>query len=340
MYILSGDIGGTNTRLEVSFLENGITESIAIRKYKGANYNCLSAIIEKFLSEVDLTGQIDSACLAVAGFVSNGEVEVTNLPWMVSEQYISECLGINKSMVKVINDFEAIGYGIESLDKDKDILTIQDGKKDEDTLCAVIGAGTGLGMCLVSYDKDHTPRVYKTEGGHVDFSPVDDEQVELFKFMRKTFHRISPERFCSGYGIYNIYKYVVRNPLYDQPECMTLRRELFSVSDSDKAAVIVKYAIEHREPSALRTIDIFLSIYGSVAGNLALTSLPFRGLYIAGGIAPRLIKQIRESKFLEKFRDKGRMSNMMKDFPIHIITNTDVGLVGARTYAAGLVKEV
>ena len=103
-----------------------------------------------------------------------------------------------------------------------------------------------------------------------------------------------------------------------------------------KQQLVVKYAIQHREPSALRTIDIFLSIYGSVAGNLALTSLPFRGLYIAGGIAPRLIEQIRASKFLEKFRDKGRMSNMMKDFPIHIIINTDVGLIGARTYAAGL----
>ena len=338
MYILSGDIGGTNTKLEVSLLENGVTQSITIRKYKVANFNCLSDIMDKFLSEVDLVGQIDSVCLAVAGFVSNGEVEITNLPWIVSEQYISEGLGIDKIKVKVINDFEAIGYSIESLDREKDIITIQQGKKDDDNLCAVVGAGTGLGMCLVSYDKDNKPRVYKTEGGHVDFSPVDDEQVELFKFMRKTFHRISPERYCSGYGIYNIYKYVMRHPLYDQPECIGLRRALFSVSDSDKAAVIVKYAIEHREPSALRTIDIFLSIYGSVTGNLALTSLPFRGLYIAGGIAPRLIKQIKESKFLEKFRDKGRMSNIMKDFPVHIIMNTDVGLIGARTYAARLIK--
>ena len=192
-------------------------------------------------------------------------------------------------------------------------------------------------MCLVSYDKEHNPRVFKTEGGHADFAPVDDEQVELFKFMRKTFHRVSPERFCSGYGIYNIYKYVIKHPLYNQPECMELRRELFSVSDSDKAAVVVRYAVQHEEPSALRTIDLFLSIYGSIAGNLALTSLPFRGLYIAGGIAPRLIEQIKQSQFLEKFRDKGRMSAMMKDFPVHIIMNTDVGLIGARTYAASLV---
>ena len=337
MHILSGDIGGTNTRLEVSFLENGVAKSIAIRKYKGASFNCLSDVIDTFLKEIDLVGKIDSACLAVAGFVSNGEVEVTNLPWMVSEQYLSEGLGITKDKVKVINDFEAIGYGIESLDEKKDLVTIQKGKRDEDTLSAVVGAGTGLGMCLVSYDKDHNPYVIKTEGGHVDFAPVDNEQVELFKFMRKTFHRVSPERFCSGRGIYNIYKYVIRHPLYNQPECMELRRELFSVSGSEKAAVVVRYAVEHEEPAALRTIDLFLSIYGSIAGNLALTSLPFRGVYIAGGIAPRLIEQIKQSKFLEKFRDKGRMSNMMKDFPIHIIMNTDVGLIGARTYAASLV---
>ena len=337
MHILSGDIGGTNTRLEVSFIENGKTESVAIRKYKGANFNCLTDVIATFLKETDLVGKIDSACLAVAGFVSNGEVEVTNLPWMVSEQYLSEGLGITKDKVKVINDFEAIGYGIESLDDKKDIITIQKGKRDDDTLSAVVGAGTGLGMCLVSYDKEHNPRVFKTEGGHADFAPVDDEQVELFKFMRNTFHRVSPERFCSGYGIYNIYKYVIKHPLYNQPECMELRRELFSVSDSDKAAVVVRYAVQHEEPSALRTIDLFLSIYGSIAGNLALTSLPFRGLYIAGGIAPRLIEQIKQSQFLEKFRDKGRMSAMMKDFPVHIIMNTDVGLIGARTYAASLV---
>ncbi len=337
MYILSGDIGGTNTRLEVSIFEEGLAKSVVIRKYKGSEYNCLADIIDKFLTEVSMKGKIDSVCLAVAGFVSNGEVEVTNLPWLVSELYISEALGIDRSKVKVINDFEAIGYGIENLDREKDIITLQAGKKDNDNLCSVVGAGTGLGVCLVSYDKDNTPKVYKTEGGHVDFSPVDDEQVELFKFMKKTFHRISPERFCSGYGIYNIYKYVIRNPLYNQPECLDLRRELFSVSDSDKAAIIVKYAVENNEPSALRTIDIFLSIYGAVAGNVALSSLSFRGLYIAGGIAPRLIEQIIGSKFIEKFRDKGRMSGMMKDFPIYIILNTDVGLIGARMCAANLV---
>ncbi|APC97170.1 glucokinase [Francisella frigiditurris] len=337
MYILSGDIGGTNTRLQVSTLENGKTEHVTIKKYKGADFKCLSDVIDTFLEEIGLKGQIDSVCLAVAGFVVNGEVELTNLPWMVSELYVAEGLGIDRSKVKVINDFEAIGYGVESLDKEKDLYTLQEGNYDEESLCAVIGAGTGLGMCLAAYHNGKT-KVYKTEGGHVDFSPVDDEQIELFRFMKKTLHRVSPERFCSGYGIYNIYKYVVTQPLYGQPESSSLRRELFNVSDVDKAALIVKYAVEHKDPSALRAIDIFLSIYGATAGNLALTSLPFRGLYIAGGIAPRLVKQIIEGKFLQKFRDKGRMSNMMKDFPIHIITNTDVGLIGARTYAASLVK--
>ena len=173
MYILSGDIGGTNTRLEVSFYEEGNIKSIAIRKYKGADFNCLVDILERFQKEVDVVGKIDSVCLAVAGFVSNGEVEVTNLPWLVSELYISEALGIEKIKVKVINDFEAIGYSIESLDRKKDIYTLQKGNNDNDSLCSVVGAGTGLGVCLVSYDKDDQPRVYKTEGGHVDFSPVN-----------------------------------------------------------------------------------------------------------------------------------------------------------------------
>jgi glucokinase len=337
MHILSGDIGGTNTRLEISFFENGKTKSLVIKKYKGADFICFSDVIKKFLDEVNLVGKVDSVCLAVAGVVINGEVEATNLPWLVSEYYIAEDLNIDIGKVKIINDFEAIGYGVEQLDRVKDIYTLQHGVYDKNATTAVIGAGTGLGMCIVGYNDDK-PMVFRTEGGHTDFSPVDDEQIELFRFMKKTLHRVSPERFCSGYGIYNIYKYAIKNPLYNQQECLNLRRELFSVSESDKAAVIVKYAIQHKEPTALRTIDLFLSIYGTIAGNFALMSLPFRGMYIAGGIAPRLIKQIEESRFLQKFCDKGRISNIMKDFPIHIITNTDVGLIGARTYAASLAS--
>ena len=336
MYVLSGDIGGTNTRLEISFVEKNKIESIGILKYKGADFNSLTEIIHKFLNDLPIDGKINSVCLAVAGVVQEGEVEITNLPWLVSETYIAETLNIEKEKVKIINDFEAIGYGIDDLDKEKDLFTLQEGKENPNSLNSILGAGTGLGACIVSHDSNGRPNVFKTEGGHVDFAPVDDEHVELFKFLRKTLHRVSVERVCCGYGIYNIYKYVVRNPLYEQPENSELRRELYSVRDTQKAEIIAKYAIEYKDPSALRTIDLFLSIYGSVTGNLALTTFPLRGLYIAGGIAPKLIEQIKTSKFLTKFRDKGRMSKIMTDFPIHIIMNTNVGLIGARRYAINL----
>jgi len=331
MYILSGDIGGTNTRLKISRLIDGKITPIIIKKYKGVKYHCLADIIKIFMNEVDFKNKISACCIAVAGPVKNGEVELTNLPWVVSEQVIGDTLGIDCKHVKLINDFESIGYGVDVLDP-KDLYTLQEGKYEKDSLRAIIGAGTGLGMSIVSY-KNNTTSVFKTEGGHVDFSPVNDEQIELFKYLKKSLHRVSPERVCSGIGIVNIYKYVIEKPLYNQTENTDLKRCLFKLSNSNKPAKIVEYAKKHSDPSCLRTIDIFLRIYGAVAGNLALTTLPYRGVYIVGGIAPRLLKEIELSGFMDLFRDKGRMSALMMDIPVHVVLDTDVGLKGAAVVA-------
>ncbi|TNF65277.1 MAG: glucokinase [Gammaproteobacteria bacterium] len=340
MIILSGDIGGTNTRLmlaefkktsrsEASFMNQ--LNILFTHTYHSANHKSLTDVIKLFLKDAKLKDKlIFSATFAVAGPIVDGSVQFTNLPWLVKEEELKETLKTER--VKLINDFEAIGYGIETLES-KDLCTLQEGKIDNDNLVAVIGAGTGLGVTFL-YQDDKKPRVQPTEGGHADFAPVDDEQVALLQYMRKKLHRVSVERFVSGPGLVNIYRYVTDNPLYNQKENPELKRSLY-LSDNP-AAEIANFAHIHGDPMALRAIDIFVKIYGASAGNLALTTLPKKGLYIVGGMAPKLLSQLSDGRFINTFCDKGRMNKLVKSIPVHVVLNTDVGIQGATIYASRL----
>jgi glucokinase len=173
--------------------------------------------------------------------------------------------------------------------------------------------------------------VLPTEGGHVDFSPTDDVQVNLLAFMRKKRHRVSNERLVSGQGLVNIYDYVRTHPLINEEENAELHLALFNVED--QAAEISRYAIVHHDPMAMYALDLFVKIYGACAGNLALMTLPYSGLYIVGGIAPKLLHHLMDGRFLAAYSDKGRMSDLLKSIPIYIVLDTDIGLQGAANYA-------
>lgn len=327
---LSGDVGGTKTRLQLTrFITGKKPEIIATELYRNSEFSRFRDIVTTFLNSQ--TVNLDCACIAVAGPVNNGEVKLTNLPWHFSEKQAKEFLNIDR--VKFINDFEAIGYGAPILDDD-DYFTLQAGKPRANALRAIIGAGTGLGVALIVQDDEHH-KVYATEGGHVDFAPADNTQENLLVYLRKKFHRVSSERVVSGKGLENIYSYMINTPEYAGLE----NDELKHLSHfSDKfGAEIARFALEHDDPIALHTLDTFIRCYGTVAGNLALTTLPYGGLYIAGGIAPKLLPQMRDGRFMEAFTDKGRMSNLLNDIPIKIILNTKVGLMGAAYYAAYLI---
>ncbi|MCF6807770.1 glucokinase [Thiotrichales bacterium 19S9-12] len=341
MLILSGDIGGTNTRLMLAEFKKSTAKKqlsfmsqlnvIFNKTYHSADYKSLNKVIDLFLDDAKAKDKsIYSATFAVAGPIVDGSVQFTNLPWLVKEDELKETLDTDK--VKLINDFEAIGYGIETLES-KDLHTLQKGHTDPNNLVAVIGAGTGLGITFLYQDGNH-PRVQPTEGGHQDFAPVDDEQVQLLQYLRKKLHRVSVERFASGPGLVNIYRYVTDNPLYNQKESPELKRAIY-LSDNP-AAEIANYAHNHGDPMALRAIDIFIKIYGAVAGNLALTTLPKKGLYIVGGIAPKLLSQLNDGRFINAFCDKGRMDSLVKTIPVHVVLNTDVGIQGATIYASRL----
>ena len=331
MIILSGDIGGTSTRIQLAqFDRDKKVHLLKSINYSNQNFTSFSDIVDSFLKETAiLKKQISSICFGVAGPIVNGNVKFTNLPWAISSDSLKA--QFNLQHVFLINDFEAIGYGIETLGEN-DIEILQAAEAREKGLKAFVGAGTGLGVGFMTFF-DNSYSVHPTEGGHVDFAPTDDIQVELLNYLRKKYHRVSFERLLSGAGLVNIYRFVRDNKIFEEKENSELRFLLESDQEIDIAATISDYAIKHKDILSFRALDIFIRIYGSFVGDLALTMFPYGGIYVVGGIAPKLLPQIQQGGFMERYFDKGRMSGLLKNFPIYVVANTKVGLQGAAVYA-------
>lgn len=336
MIVLASDIGGTHSRMQIVEFLNGKMQIIKVAHYLNSNYASLVDVIDAFLAEQSIDrGQIESACVGVPGPIVNGMVKFTNIPWVINVDDIKSKLQIDKAAL--INDFSAIGYGLETL-QTNDLHIIQDVKPREGAIKAFIGAGTGLGVGFMS-QKNGYYNVYPTEGGHVDFAPTDDIQIELLKYLRKKYHRVSFERVLSGQGLINIYHFVRDNRIFGEEENTSLRFIIESKKKgTDIAAAVSEYAIKHKDIMALRAMDIFIRVYGAAVGNLALSTLPYAGLYIVGGIAPKLISQLENGVFMEMFHDKGRVSSLFKDIPLCIVKNTDVGLNGAAVFARRIAE--
>lgn len=336
MLILSGDIGGTNTRLQLTqFDPKKKPKIINDQSFKNVSFKRFEDIISTFLSDNNhKPADIAKAGFAFAGPIINRSVSLTNLPWTFSEVELQKTLGI--SAIHFINDFEAIAHGIKTLTSN-DIVSLQTVKSPSNAnMQAVIGAGTGLGIALIQ-TSNNTQKIIPTEGGHVDFAPTDKQQEELLCFMRNRLHRVSNERIVSGIGIVNIYKFVRANPKFSGVLDPSLHR--LSLFSHEFAAEITHYAINKRDPVCLETLDIFIRCYGTITGNLALTTLPYGGLYITGGIAPKLLQFLEDGRFMDAFLDKGRMSYLLKKIPVHVVTNTNIGLTGAAYYAAKLTSD-
>jgi glucokinase len=336
MITLSGDIGGTSTRMQsTEFTKDGKMQVLKTEHYRNSQFTNFLDIIDAFFAQGSITeDKVNSVCFGVAGPIVKGVVKFTNLPWVINTADIQNKLPAAR--VELINDFVAIGYGIETL-RSQDLCTLQAGLPKENGIKAFIGAGTGLGVGFMTFH-DGNYVVHPTEGGHVDFAPTDDLQVELLNYMRKKYHRVSFERLISGPGLVHIYRYMRSNKIFGEEENPELRFLIESEKEIDIAATVAEYAIKHKDILAMRALDVFIRMYGSVAGNLALTTLPYGGLYIVGGIAPKLLPQMKKGKFLEMFSDKGRMSGLLKDVPLHIVTNSDVGLQGTAVFARRLVS--
>ncbi|MGH8772096.1 MAG: glucokinase [Burkholderiales bacterium] len=318
--VLAGDVGGTKVWLRLDRWKSGKPRAVAERLYKSEDYSDLSEILKEFLKEN--REPIESVCLAVAGPIVKQSAKLTNLPWKISARAIASSFKIPK--VALINDFEAVGWGIQALSP-RELLTLQGGKRQSDAMRVVLGAGTGLGVCFVGMSPQG-PAVYASEGGHASFAPQGEEQIKLLQFLSERYGRVSVERALSGSGLTNIFQFLNET----RPACCNLLSEM---EEGDPAAVITKYALENRDPLARKALDLFVSMYGAFAGDLALLAMARGGVYIAGGIAPKIRAKLREGIFVRAFCDKGRYSALLKTIPIRVVLNEKVGLLGASWYA-------
>lgn len=334
--VIAGDIGGTKTILRLVEITAGQQLVTAFEKeYPSQKYPDLVPMVQEFL-QVAQQSLPTRACFAIAGPVVNNRSNLTNLAWSLTGERLQEELQLER--VDLINDFEAVGYGVCGLDR-TDLYTLQGGQYREGAPIAVIGAGTGLGQgFLIRQGADY--HVFPSEGGHADFAPRSELEFQLLKYLldKHQITRVSAERVVSGQGIVAIYQFL-RDRQYAQESAevaeaiKTWERQAGMTSKTvDPAATIAQAAAEDR--LCAKAMEIFVAAYGAEAGNLALKLLPFSGLYIAGGIAAKNLELMKSGPFMQAFCDKGRMSSLLEQVPVHITLNPQVGLIGAALRAA------
>ncbi|MGH7998238.1 MAG: glucokinase [Brasilonema sp.] len=338
--LLAGDIGGTKTILRVvEASEKPLLRTLYEERYRSGDFLDLVPIVQQFLLKAN-TPTPQKACFAIAGPVVQNTAKLTNLVWFLDTERLQQELGI--SQVSLINDFTAIGYGILGLDT-QDILTLQAGKLNVEAPIAIIGAGTGLGQGFLIKQGD-SYQIFPSEGGHTDFAPRTELEFQLLKYLldKHDIQRVSVERVVSGMGVVAIYQFLRdRKIAAESPEIAQIVRiweqEAGRQEKSvDPGAVIGKAALEKSDRLSEQTMQLFVEIYGAEAGNLALKLLPYGGLYVAGGIVPKILPLIQEGGFILNFTQKGRMRSLLEDIPVHIILNQEVGLIGAAICAARL----
>ena len=323
MKVLAGDIGGTHARLALVEVTDGATRIVHDRRFASRSAPGLAPIVRGYLAQAPAAPE--RACFGIAGPVVDGECRTPNLPWMVSAPALAADIGIPHTTI--INDFDAAGYGLGRLGP-ADLVTLQPGMRAEHGTIALIGAGTGLGQGFLVWDGGRY-RVHASEGGHVNFAARDAVEWGLRGTLMDEFGHVSYERILSGAGLAHLYSYLaVTGFAAERPE---VRLEM---ERDDPAAVVSRHALAGDDPLSVKALDIFASVYGAQAGNLALTVLATGGVYLAGGIAPRIIAKLGDGTFLAAFRGKGRLSDLVARIPVHVIMSPDVGLLGAAAAAA------
>jgi len=326
--LLAGDIGATKTSLAIYSTGAGPRAPLSEATYRSADYPDLQSLTRDFLSQVELP--IKKAVFGVAGPVVGGRAEITNLSWTISGPELQTALEL--SSVTLLNDLQAIATGVPFLETD-DLHTLSRGQSVPNGTIAVVAPGTGLGEAFLTWDGSRY-RAHPTEGGHVDFAPLNELQDGLLCYLRERFGHVSYERVCSGMGLPNIYDYLRESGYAAEPEWLA---EALQAAD-DRTPVIVEAALSTKRSSVLctATLDMFIDILGAEAGNLALKVLATGGVYVGGGIPPRILEPLQKGSFLKALRAKGRFSELVSRIPVHVILNPKVALLGAACYGLGL----
>lgn len=325
MYLV-GDIGGTKTNIAVLDFSGGKFKTEFEVSFLSKDYDSLRTIVKKVYDE-SLKGKfnITKACFGVAGPVKNGKCDATNLPWLVDSKKIAEVLTLNTSDVFLLNDLEAAAYGIECLE-DKDLTTLNKGEEQKGGTRCLISAGTGLGESIMVFDgKNYRP--IPSEGGHTDFAPRNKIEMDLLENLMDKYGRISYERVLSGPGLANVYEFFKKTSYQDISAWLSER-----IKQEDPSAVISEVAMSKKDEACEKALDLFVSVYGAEAGNLALKSLATGGVYIGGGIAPKIIDKIKEGSFMQAFTNKGRLSVMISQMPVKVILNSKHPILGCGNY--------
>ncbi len=319
--ILAGDIGGTKTDLAVFSPTRGVRAPLAEATFVSRNYPSLKALVHQFLSRIET--KVDRAGFGVAGPVVSGKAMTTNLPWVMDEDTLAQELGL--SSVRLFNDLQAVAAAVPHLST-SDLHPLNQGRAAAGAAIAVIAPGTGLGEAYLVWDGARY-RACPSEGGHADFAPANVREAGLLAYLRERFEHVSYERVCSGMGFPNIVAYLKESGAAEEPGWLTERL----AAAEDPMPVIVDAALDAKRPCSLcRTaLDMFVSILGAEAGNLALKVMAAGGVYLSGGIAPRILPALQADPFLKAFRGKGRMRKLMNEIPIHVILNPKAALLGA-----------
>lgn len=321
--VLAGDIGGTKTRLAMFDVAGTRLDCKAEHTCSSRDYASLSEIIGEFLGAGSY--RADTACFGVAGPVRDNESRVTNLPWHIRGAEIARQFGLRQ--VSLLNDLEASAWGIRALGVD-DFHVLNKGDENTTGNAAVIAAGTGLGEAGLFHDgSGHRP--FATEGGHADFSPGNELEIDLLRFLQQHHRHVSWERIVSGPGLVNLHAFLTRHRARKIPGW--LREEMGS---GDPAAAISRAAHSGRDAVCAEALELFVHLYGVEAGNLALKMMATGGLYIGGGIAPKILDQLNSGRFMAAFCAKGRMRPVLENMPVRVILNDRTALYGPAIYAA------
>jgi glucokinase len=315
---LAGDIGGTKTALAIIDSELGPRNFLEQATYPSAEYPSLDALVVEFLK--GKKWQLARASIDVAGPVVNGRCQATNLPWVIEEVSLSKELGIP---VRLVNDLDAVAHAIPLLEEG-DLEMLNQGASTKHGALAVIAPGTGLGEGFLVWD-GASYRSHPSEGGHTDFAPSGPLQLKLLIYLMDRFGHVSYERVCSGIGLPNLYAFIKDSGICTEPAW--LREQIAAAPDP--APVISQAALDDKADIAVATLDLFVSILGSEAGNLALKVLATGGVYLGGGIPPRIIPFLKKAEFFHSFQNKGRFSSLLANVPIYIILNPEAALIGA-----------
>ncbi len=319
--LLAGDVGGTKTNLAVFSPETGWRVPLAEATFPSADYPGLETLVREFLAQHNFS--VDHASFGVAGPVVAGRATITNLPWVMEETQLQQALHI--SSVRLLNDLDAVAHAVPFLES-QDLHTLNEGRPVSKGAIAVIAPGTGLGEAFLTWNGSHY-RAHTSEGGHADFAPTNPFEIELLRYLMARFPHVSFERVCSGKGLPNIYAFLKDSGYAEEPQW--LAEQL--AATHDRSPIIVNNALDKEKACELcvATLNTFVSILAAEAGNLALKVLATGGVYIGGGISPRILSFLDSERFMKTFTHKGRFTQLLADMPVHVILNPRTALLGA-----------